>query len=505
MNRDNDHPPFPPSAWTVLLAFAVLAHVAAAPFTKVEESFGMQAAHDILFHGADVSAYDHHAFPGVVPRSFVAPALTAALAAPAVALLRAAALSKLAAGVAVRVALASLGIASLCRLRGATARVHGATAGAILFALSSLQFHLPFYLSRPLPNTYALVVTALATADWIDGTAPRRAVALLAATTALVRCDVLLLAGVLGLHMLATRAIGFREAVVTAAVAGGAAALASVAVDSVLWRRLLWPEATVLWFNTAENRSSEWGTSPWHWYASSALPRALLGGAPAVVAAALGAPPTARAPALAAAAYTALYSCLPHKELRFLLPVLPLFNVAAAAALAAAWRAGRPLARAAVVGLLAATAAATAGFSAAAAVNYPGGAALRVLHVAAANDALHHPHAWPPRVHVGVLPAMTGVTRFGEAGAPWSYSKEEGLADADLAPRGFTHALSSSPSLPGFDVVAVVDGYAGLDVPRSVGGVVARVREGGVPVTVRTAPAVWVHRRRSRREEGGSE
>lgn len=27
----------------------------------------------------------------------------------------------------------------------------------------------------------------------------------------------------------------------------------------------------MLFFNTAENRSSEWGTQPWHWYLTNAL------------------------------------------------------------------------------------------------------------------------------------------------------------------------------------------------------------------------------------------
>ena len=54
----------PAAGWAFLLGVTVLAHVLAAPYTKVEESFSIQAVHDILYHRTEISAYDHNTFPG---------------------------------------------------------------------------------------------------------------------------------------------------------------------------------------------------------------------------------------------------------------------------------------------------------------------------------------------------------------------------------------------------------------------------------------------------------
>lgn len=120
-------------------------------------------------------------------------------------------------------------------------------------------------------------------------------------------------------------------------------------------------------------------------------------------------------------------------QLRFLLPVLPLFNLAAAAALVRAIHnrsksTQHRLACAAAVALMLASLSAAMFMLYVSAHNYPGGQALHQLHQQAApRGAWQAPNSGheqlPVSVHISVLPAMTGVSRFLELDPPWQYSK----------------------------------------------------------------------------------
>jgi alpha-1,6-mannosyltransferase len=88
--------PFPTWLLYALIPVSIMLHLSVSPFTKVEESFNLQAIHDILTHGIPsenvdqflTANYDHVSFPGSVPRTFAGALVLSGLSRPFVGLMK---------------------------------------------------------------------------------------------------------------------------------------------------------------------------------------------------------------------------------------------------------------------------------------------------------------------------------------------------------------------------------------------------------------------------------
>lgn len=125
-----------------------------------------------------------------------------------------------------RISLALLNCIGIHRLRKAIVRRYGTTAGYFLIFICSTQFHLMFYLGRPLPNTFATALVTYAIGCYLDEVGILLLlcvfkknktycqlytpfICLLTFCCVIIRCDTLVLFAPFLLYMLLTHRIGF--------------------------------------------------------------------------------------------------------------------------------------------------------------------------------------------------------------------------------------------------------------------------------------------------------
>lgn len=425
-----------------LMLVIAVGHLVYCPFTKVEESFNIQAVHDILYHRFNLSQYDHLEFPGVVPRTFIGPLIIAFLSAPLAFLIQVFEFSKFWTQYVVRFTLAYCNILSFNILSRTLEKQFGSKWLRWFLAITVTQSHFMFYLSRPLPNIVALPLALLALDGWLKNNT-KQFVLFAGATTIIFRSELAIYFGILLLYDLYFKRITIKR-LFQLAIPGGIIFLSlTLLVDSIFWKKVVWPEGEVLWFNTILNKSSEYGTSPFFWYFYSAIPRGM---ASSVFLVPLGFCLDKRVgkiimPTLL---FVLIYSFLPHKELRFIIYVFPFLNVAAATACHRLWENREKLfmyyiLSCAAISHLAVNLMFTLFLLSISGINYPGGTAILHLHRLAKNESYVN-------VHIANLACQTGVSRFTQINPNWIYNKTEHIQAGSYDMYEFTHLIIEGKS-----------------------------------------------------------
>ena len=503
---------------TLLIPASIFTHLIAAPYTKVEESFNIQATHDILTYAIpkpwDQNAglelrdhYDHLTFTGSVPRTFVGPLALAGASWPLVWLFNGFG-GGLGRQLIVRAVLGLFNAFCLLAFRASVSSALGRTAGNWYVLFQASQFHMMYYASRTLPNTFALGLSTIATSLIMRNLLPLAghprvfstsigrsslAITILTITGIVFRSEIALLLACYALYLLVAPHIQLPlSVIIRSGLLGGVIGLTlTVPIDTFFWKTYppttLWPELSGFLYNIYHNNAQNWGTEPWHFYFTSALPRLLLN--PLLLQICLPFAilmPIFRRPAtdilIPNLLFVGIYSFQPHKEWRFIIYVIPPLLAIASASASWIWtrRAKNFMYRVMSLALMASTLAtylASAGMLLVSRLNYPGGEALARLHLLAANDT------GVVRVHMDTLTCMNGVTRFLQKEPPalvdgglqpeeayWVYDKTENqtmLLDPVFW-EGLDYALSENPKLVigRWKIIDTVNAYAGIGILR---------------------------------------
>lgn len=361
-----------------LLIVCAFAHLYFSPFTKVEESFNIQAIHDILTYGVrDLSSYDHINFPGVVPRTFISSLIIAAILKPFIKL---GLLENSYNGTGLGVQLGARSIIAITNIlsivffkncvqmklldsllsKGALSKkssVVDEDAESRIAPSSSLsywvdvfllgQFHLMYYCSRSLPNFIVAFALANVAMGFVAKDKLSISVLLLSFGGVVFRMElgVLCVALVLGkifIELTVTDEItvkqllklenGYSKLLKFAALGAMLGGSISFIVDSYFWGYKTIPELESFVFNIVNKQSSNWGIEPFHAYLTKYLLMFFL-------------PPTVLILnyyglqysynnfkmffllEMTALFHIAIMSLQPHKEWRFICYVVPIFTI----------------------------------------------------------------------------------------------------------------------------------------------------------------------------------
>ena len=189
----------------------------------------------------------------------------------------------------VRLALLSVSQLSIYGFAKKVSGLYGIATANFFLLFTATQFHVPFYISRTLPNFLVLPIVVVGLAQFLAIDIPstttqsptRRVqlgVALLVSAGIIGRSEIAVLCGTIVFLdlLLSTSPKRYILTILPAVIVSGiVSAAATVAVDTRLWKTPSLPELEGLMFNIVGGHASEWGVQHWSYYFVS-LPKLLL-------------------------------------------------------------------------------------------------------------------------------------------------------------------------------------------------------------------------------------
>lgn len=475
------------SYFDTALIVVVSIYLIKAPFTKVEESFTIQAIHDILNYGVfDLSKYDHFKFPGAVPRTFIGSLIISALTKPFVyvsALISGSKqaptqfesqlLSRCMIGLTNALSLIflkncaqnSFDITAKEREDDETRRKELGTAVKsrapeinlntvgtwfLLFAMTG--FHLMFYGSRPLPNFVMTLPLTNIAIGWTLLGSYQWAIFLLAFTSAIFRLEVAALGSGIALLSVFYKRLSLTKAIKFGLMGFAIGMGITLTIDSYFWQKWCMPEVDAFIFNVLQGNASKWGVESPFAYFSHYLRMLFI--PPTILALNLlgfkVAPTNLKIVTLASYFHIAVLSLQPHKEWRFIVYAIPPIILLGSTAAAYLWENVKvdgirhfllvvliPLSP--LLSLIF-----SVGFLYVSSMNYPGGEALTKFNQMIINNNITN-----VTVHLDIPVCMTGVTLFGELNHDVygvQYDRTENPAKLEEAWPTFDYLITSAPS-----------------------------------------------------------